>query len=59
MRRRKGRTRGYTSNSKAGLGHLPPAEQAEVRIHLVLEAAAKLMKHKNRGKHGKEDQKLF
>ncbi|EDM16796.1 rCG64421 [Rattus norvegicus] len=29
-------------NIKAGLEHLPPAEQAKARLHLVLEAAAKV-----------------
>ncbi|KAI5132125.1 Serine/Arginine-Related Protein 53 [Manis pentadactyla] len=30
-----------SGNIKAGLEHLPPAEQAKARLQLVLEAAAK------------------
>ncbi|XP_074261489.1 serine/Arginine-related protein 53 [Saimiri boliviensis] len=33
--------RGESGNIKAGLEHLPPAEQAKARLQLVLEAAAK------------------
>ncbi|XP_043847253.1 serine/Arginine-related protein 53 isoform X2 [Dromiciops gliroides] len=33
--------RGDSGNIKAGLEHLPPAEQAKARLQLVLEAAAK------------------
>ncbi|XP_049723046.1 serine/Arginine-related protein 53 [Elephas maximus indicus] len=33
--------RGEPGHIKAGLGHLPPAEQAKARLQLVLEAAAK------------------
>ncbi|KAM7132641.1 serine/Arginine-related protein 53 isoform 2-T3 [Molossus nigricans] len=33
--------RGESGNIKAGLEHLPPAEQARARLQLVLEAAAK------------------
>ena len=32
---------GESGNIKAGLSHLPPAEEAKARIQLVLEAAAK------------------
>lgn len=33
--------RGESGNIKAGLEHLPPAEQAKARLQMVLEAAAK------------------
>ncbi|XP_057401910.1 serine/Arginine-related protein 53 isoform X2 [Balaenoptera acutorostrata] len=39
--RSKSRTRRESGNIKAGLEHLPPAEQAKARLQLVLEAAAK------------------
>ncbi|XP_068939565.1 serine/Arginine-related protein 53 isoform X4 [Petaurus breviceps papuanus] len=39
--RSKSRTRRDSGNIKAGLEHLPPAEQAKARLQLVLEAAAK------------------
>ncbi|KAM5293265.1 serine/Arginine-related protein 53 isoform 6-T6 [Ctenodactylus gundi] len=39
--RSKSRSRREPGNIKAGLEHLPPAEQAKARLQLVLEAAAK------------------
>ncbi|XP_018549491.1 serine/Arginine-related protein 53 isoform X1 [Lates calcarifer] len=37
----KGDKKGDTGNIKGGLEHLTPAEQAKVRMHMVLQAAAK------------------
>ncbi|XP_072477634.1 serine/Arginine-related protein 53 [Notamacropus eugenii] len=52
--------RGDSGNIKAGLEHLPPAEQAKARLQLVLEAAAKAdeaLKAKERGEEEAKSRK--